>query len=133
LLADDDGDQDDLLADNDDGQESEPEDSDDKQDNLAAVRSSAQNDEAAESSSGQDDEADESDGGGDSGKQSSGYDTIDLTQVTDGWTLEIDGQGQELSSGDSASDYADSEDFSGTITFDDGSTIVFENIEKVDW
>lgn len=71
-------------------------------------------------------------GHGDSGKQSSGYDTIDLTQVTDGWTLEIDGQGQEIN-GDGPSEYAAGEDFSGSITFEDGSSIVFENIEKVDW
>ena len=72
-------------------------------------------------------------GHGDSGKQSSGYDTIDLTQVTEGWTLQIDGQGQEIASGDGASEYAAEDDFGGTITFEDGSTIVFENIEKVDW
>lgn len=61
-------------------------------------------------------------------------DVIDLTGVSQGWTLEVDGAGAgvEASSSDKKSFYND-DDMSGTITFDDGSTIEFENIEKVDW
>ena len=61
-------------------------------------------------------------------------DVIDLTAVTQGWTLEVDGAGAgvEASSSDKKTFY-NGDDFSGTITFDDGSTIAFENIEKVDW
>ena len=62
-------------------------------------------------------------------------DVIDLSDVTQGWTLEVDGAGPgvEASSGDNPSHYTDAGGFSGTITFDDGSTVVFDNVEKVDW
>ena len=62
-------------------------------------------------------------------------DVIDLSDVTQGWTLEVvgEGPGPEASSGDNPSHYTDTDGFSGTITFDDGSTVVFDNIEKVDW
>ena len=73
------------------------------------------------------------DGHGDNSNQGSGFDTIDLTGVSQGWTMEIDGQGQHESGGDGPSEYVSGSDFSGTITFEDGSTAVFENIEKVDW
>lgn len=76
------------------------------------------------------------DGQGTNGKApASDYDTIDLANVTQGWTLEVDGAGAgvEASSGDNPSQYTNGADFSGTITFDDGSTVVFDNIEKVDW
>jgi len=43
------------------------------------------------------------------------------------------GPGVEASSGDHPSQYTNGGEFSGTITFDDGSTVVFDNIEKVDW
>ncbi len=61
-------------------------------------------------------------------------DVIDLTGVSQAWTLEVDGAGAgvEASSSDKKSFY-NGDDMSGTITFDDGSTIAFENIEKVDW
>jgi Ca2+-binding RTX toxin-like protein len=76
------------------------------------------------------------DGQGQNGKAGSDYDTIDLTGVSQGWTLEIDGAGAgaEATNLSSPAQYAESGgEFSGTITFDDGSTIAFENIEKVDW
>ncbi len=61
-------------------------------------------------------------------------DVIDLTGVSQGWTLEVDGAGAgvEASAGDKPSFYYGDE-MSGTITFDDGSTIAFDNIEKIDW
>lgn len=61
-------------------------------------------------------------------------DVIDLTGVSQGWTLEVDGAGAgvEASAGDNPSKYT-GDDMSGTITFDDGSMIDFQNIEKVDW
>lgn len=61
-------------------------------------------------------------------------DVIDLTGVTQGWTLEVDGAGAgvEASSDDKKTLY-NGDDMSGTITFEDGSTIAFDNIEKVDW
>ncbi|MCZ6455149.1 MAG: hypothetical protein O6909_13005, partial [Alphaproteobacteria bacterium] len=62
-------------------------------------------------------------------------DTIDLSNVTQGWTLDVMGEGAgfEAVSGDNPSQYTNGGEFSGTIEFADGSTIVFENIEKVDW
>lgn len=61
-------------------------------------------------------------------------DVIDLTGVTQGWTLEVDGAGAgvEATDADNPSFY-NGDEMSGTITFADGSEIVFENIEKVDW
>ena len=61
-------------------------------------------------------------------------DVIDLRDVSQGWTLEVDGAGAgvEASAGDKPSFY-NGDEMSGTITFDDGSTIAFDNIEKIDW
>jgi Ca2+-binding RTX toxin-like protein len=77
------------------------------------------------------------DGQGTPGKAPiSDYDTIDLTNVSQGWTLEVDGAGAgaEATELSMPSEYAQGgAEFSGTITFDDGSTIAFDNIEKVDW
>lgn len=64
-------------------------------------------------------------------------DVIDLSNVTQGWTLQVDGAGPgvEASAGDKPSFYTEpgNAEFSGTITFDDGSEIAFDNIEKIDW
>ena len=62
-------------------------------------------------------------------------DTIDLANVTQGWTLEVDGAGEgpEATNLSDPSQYTNGGEFSGTITFDDGSAVVFDNIEKVDW
>ncbi|NKB48616.1 MAG: hypothetical protein GKS02_04530 [Alphaproteobacteria bacterium] len=76
------------------------------------------------------------DGQGTPGKAPmSDYDTIDLTGVTQGWSLEVDGAGAgaEATNLTNPSEYTNGGEFSGTITFDDGSTVVFDNIEKVDW
>ncbi len=76
------------------------------------------------------------DGQGQSGKASSDYDTIDLSNVTQGWTLEVDGggAGAEATHLSNPTQYTEGGgEFSGTITFADGSEIVFDNIEKVDW
>ena len=61
-------------------------------------------------------------------------DTIDLRHVEQDWTLSIDGQGEVASSdGGGQSHYVDADGFSGSIEFDDGSTVTFQNVEKVDW
>ena len=75
------------------------------------------------------------DGQGTDGHPESDYDTIDLTNVTQGWTLEVDGAGEgpEATNLSDPSQYTNGGEFSGTITFDDGSAVVFDNIEKVDW
>ncbi len=76
------------------------------------------------------------DGQGQNGKAGSDYDTIDLSGVSQGWTLEVDGAGAgaEATNLSGPAQYAESGgEFSGTITFDDGSTIAFDNIEKIDW
>ena len=73
------------------------------------------------------------DGQGDAGNPASDFDMIDLSSVSQGWVLEVDGQGQVAASGDNPSEYTNGDDFSGSITFDDGSTVAFESIEKVDW
>jgi Ca2+-binding RTX toxin-like protein len=76
------------------------------------------------------------DGQGTNGKApASDNDTIDLTSVTQGWTLEVDGAGPgaEATNFSNPTQYTNGGEFSGTITFDDGSAVVFDNIEKVDW
>ena len=61
-------------------------------------------------------------------------DTIDLSNVTQGWSLDVDSDLTiEATEASNPSQYADAGGISGTITFDDGSTITFDNIEKVDW
>lgn len=76
------------------------------------------------------------DGQGQNGKTKSDYDTVDLTNVTQGWTLEVDGAGAGAEATDATNPSFYTEggaEFSGTITFDDGSTIEFQNIERIDW
>jgi hypothetical protein len=50
------------------------------------------------------------------------------------WT-DVDGAGAgaEATNLTNPTEYTNGGEFSGSITFDDGSTIVFDNIEKVDW
>lgn len=76
------------------------------------------------------------DGQGQSGKPNTDYDTIDLTNVSQGWTLEVDGAGAgpEATDASHPAQYTQTGDeFSGTITFDDGSTVTFDHIERIDW
>ena len=76
------------------------------------------------------------DGQGVTGNPTTGFDTIDLSDVSQGWSLDIDGAGAgaEATNLTDPSEYAEGgAEFSGTISFDDGSTVVFDNIEKVDW
>jgi hypothetical protein len=76
------------------------------------------------------------DGQGQNGNPASDYDTIDLSSVTQAWTLEVDGAGAGAESTNltSPQEYTQGgAEFSGTISFADGSEIVFDNIEKVDW
>lgn len=64
-------------------------------------------------------------------------DTVQLEGVTgdsqQGWTLSLDNGSTVLSTDESASEMLLSDDASGSITFDDGGTVVFDNIEKIVW
>lgn len=65
-------------------------------------------------------------------RRRTGYDR--LGQVTQDWTETTDGQDDVASSADNGpSKSADGEVLDGSIQFDDGSTVTFQNIEKVDW
>ncbi|VAV95855.1 Alkaline phosphatase, partial [hydrothermal vent metagenome] len=65
-------------------------------------------------------------------------DTIQLDDFSDsdsqqGWTLALDNGDTILSTDEGANEIFLSDDSAGTITFDDGSTIEFEGIEKIVW
>ncbi|WP_417840883.1 cadherin-like domain-containing protein [Terasakiella sp.] len=67
------------------------------------------------------------------------FDTIHLSG-SEGWTLTItnDDGSQDVISSDSATaeqmaDYHDVSGLTGQIEFDDGSTVIFEGVEKVEW
>ncbi|SCA57729.1 putative Outer membrane adhesin like proteiin [Candidatus Terasakiella magnetica] len=64
------------------------------------------------------------------------FDTIQLNG-TEGWTMTITGVdgGEEVISSDGAqmSDYQDVSGLTGQIEFEDGSTVLFEGVEKVEW
>lgn len=62
-----------------------------------------------------------------------GSDILSLTDISQGWTLHIDGGVDIDSSAVSDGEYADAEGFSGHVDLDDGSSIAFENLEKVQW
>ncbi|WP_417783249.1 Ig-like domain-containing protein, partial [Terasakiella pusilla] len=65
-----------------------------------------------------------------------GYDTIQLNG-SEGWTLTItnDDGSQDVVTSESAQidEYTDSSGLTGQIDFDDGSTVIFEGVEKVEW
>tara|TARA_R110002096_G_scaffold309403_4_gene504074 strand:- start:111536 stop:117409 length:5874 start_codon:yes stop_codon:yes gene_type:complete len=72
------------------------------------------------------------------GSGASWVDTIELTGFSGldhevGWTLVLDGGSTIQSTDDAAGEMLLSQDSDGTITFDDGGSITFENIEKISW
>ncbi|NVJ91585.1 MAG: hypothetical protein HWE34_08000, partial [Methylocystaceae bacterium] len=64
------------------------------------------------------------------------FDTIQLNG-TEGWTLTVtnDFGDESVITSDTAQmdDYQDVSGLTGQIDFDDGSTIIFEGVEKVEW
>jgi hypothetical protein len=50
----------------------------------------------------------------------------------DGWTLQLD-EGSVLSTDEVSGEMLLSQDAAGSITFDDGGTITFENIKNINW
>ncbi len=73
----------------------------------------------------------------DGGAGDSWMDTIELSGFDgstseDGWTLSLD-QGSVVSTDDVSGEMLLSQDSAGSITFDDGGTITFENIENITW
>ena len=73
----------------------------------------------------------------DGGAGDSWMDTIELSGFDgstseDGWTLSLD-QGSVVSTDDVSGEMLLSQDSAGSITFDDGGTITFENIENISW
>ena len=72
------------------------------------------------------------------GNGESWVDTIELTGFKGlkhevGWTLVLDGEATVQSTDDTAGEMLLSKDAEGTITFDDGGSVTFENIEKISW
>jgi Ca2+-binding RTX toxin-like protein len=63
-----------------------------------------------------------------------GTDTIDISAVDQGWTLTVDGSDDPIVSGETAlSEYTEGGAFSGVVDFDDGSSVVFDGVERVEW
>lgn len=58
-----------------------------------------------------------------------GHDVIDLSSVEMGWTLNLD----DRRSGSGRHDFDDDELHSGTIHFDNGAEIEFDNVETIVW
>jgi len=61
-----------------------------------------------------------------------GDDTLNLSGMGDSWTIHVDG-GPDIVSSDPASEYETGSELSGTVELEDGSTITFEGVEKLEW
>jgi hypothetical protein len=74
------------------------------------------------------------DGGSDIIHGDGGEDTLDLSAMADagiGWTISLE-DGSEISgTGDGYLDL--SNDAAGTINFDDGSSVEFDGLDKIEW
>ncbi len=63
----------------------------------------------------------------------SGTDTLNLADTSQGWVIAVD-QGPTIDSTTAeGNEFVDAGGVSGTITFDDGSTVMFENVERFEW